>query len=786
MGEGEVMRPPPHTGVWLVALRELRWMRRDKIAFALAVIVPLAAFGLLALTFSDAVIRNLRVNVVDADCSATSREYIQAIASAPGVSLAGRSNDLSAAMHAIRSGEAIATVYIPSHFERDLLAQDRPQIVALYNRQFFTPGNNASSGLTSAIQAATAANRPSIRSQRYAPGRLVAEKYVLTNPGLNYVQFLLRAIFPTVLHVIAALSAGYAVGSEFSRRGLRTWMRAAGGGVTAAMIGKLLPLFAIFVPLLMVDAAIVHGVFGVPFRGDAMLTAAAACLFLIGYLSLGALLTLLARNLSTGLSLVAVFCNPAFGFAGVGFPVFAMNRFAQTWGAAMPLRWYLQILFDQAARGLPRADSMLAFLTLVGLAALFFTLSCLKLRASRAGVQTSAAKASPELAVPRGLAPAMAAEARRILGDRGVFSAILVAPVIYGLLYPQPYLGQLLRGIPIAVVDQDHTELSRALVQALNADEAIAVAAEADTLEEAQRALERHQVLGIVGIPKDTERNVLKGQDASIAAYVESAYFLLYSRTLQGISEASAVASAEIATRGARMDGSLAHAGLAQSSPVDLLSQPLYNPTGGYASYVVPAAFVLIAQQSLFLGCAALGGVAYEAGGEVGRRARGGARAVVGQALVHVGFALSGLLLFLVILPRVYGFSTLGLSFDLALMAFPFVLSVSFLAQAIGACFRRHDTPVLLFVAVSLPLFFMVGVAWPVEAMPDIVRKFSAVFPSTFAIDGLVRIDQMGATLADVSKDWKALWVQTLVYGALAILATQIAGNRQREQGHAA
>ena len=103
-----------------------------------------------------------------------------------------------------------------------------------------------------------------------------------------------------------------------------------------------------------------------------------------------------------------------------------------------------------------------------------------------------------------------------------------------------------------------------------------------------------------------------------------SAYFLLYNRTLQGISEASGAVTAEIAARGARTDGSLAHAAVTRSSPVELLSQPLFNPTGGYASYVVPAAFVLILQQTLFLGSATLGGVAFEQGGSLGRRQRTG------------------------------------------------------------------------------------------------------------------------------------------------------------------
>src|SRR5262249_42862556 len=60
-------------------------------------------------------------------------------------------------------------------------------------------------------------------------GSLVAETIVLVNPARNYAQFLLRALLPVVLHVVIALAAGYAVGSEFSRRSIRTWLACAGG-----------------------------------------------------------------------------------------------------------------------------------------------------------------------------------------------------------------------------------------------------------------------------------------------------------------------------------------------------------------------------------------------------------------------------------------------------------------------------------------------------------------------------------------------------------------------------
>lgn len=777
------MKAPPRPGILLVAARELRWMRRDRLSLFLAIGVPLIGFAILAWTFSNAVIRDLKVSVVDADRTPTSMIYVQAVASASAVSVAERSGDLTSAMHAIRSGDAIAAVYIPENFERDLMARKRPQIIVFYNRQYFTPGNNASSAISNAIAAATATLPPTspAKSASFKPGSLLVEQYVLTNPALNFAQFLLRAILPTVLHIVTAIAAGYAVGSEFSTRSQRAWMRAAGGSPLAALVGKFAPLFAIFILMMVVVAVIIHGFYHIPFRGNSILMGAAACLLVIAYLSVGALFQLLVRNLALGLSLTAIFCSPAFGFAGVGFPLLGMDGFARFWGTLLPLRWYIQILFDQAVRGLPTSVSAAPFAILGGLPFLYFGFGWLRLRAIIKVAPAHVTDSAPinESESGGGVRAAMAAECRRILSDRGAFGLIVLAPLIYGVLYPQPYLGQVLRGIPIAVVDQDATELSRDLVQTLNADEAIKVEVRAATLAEAQAALARRQVFAILGIPEGTEREVLKGNKARLAAYVDSAYFLLYNRVAQGISEASGAVNAKIAAHGAGSNGSLAHAALIKSSPVELVTEPLFNPTGGYASYVVPAAFVLILQQTLFMGCATLGGVAFEQSGPEGRRSRAGARAIIGQALAHLCLAMPGLALYIIILPHVYGFSTLGRLVDLFLMAVPFVLSVSFLAQFVGAWFKRRETAVLLFIAVSLPLFFMVGVSWPVEAIPSALRSASRAFPSTSAIDGLVRINQMGASLHDVARDWTTLWILVAVYGGLAVAASYLSAREQ-------
>jgi len=175
----------------------------------------------------------------------------------------------------------------------------------------------------------------------------------------------------------------------------------------------------------------------------------------------GDTLLLLVRNLALGLSLVAIIASPAFGFAGVGMPVLAMNRFSRDWGALLPLRWYQQILFDQAARGSPVHASAPAFAILAGMALGLFALAWWRLSRLSLELPREEDAPLPQDGPGRGIAGAFVGEWRRVLADRGVFSLMIVAPVFYGVFYPQPYLGQLVRKIPIAVVDDDRSEEER-------------------------------------------------------------------------------------------------------------------------------------------------------------------------------------------------------------------------------------------------------------------------------------------------------------------------------------
>jgi ABC-2 type transport system permease protein len=774
------MRLASKPGFLRVAQRECHWLLHDRVALLLIFGVPLFAFVVLTTVFSRPVIRHLGVTVVDEDRSDASRALTEYVAASPSLKIVDRSGTLSTAVQDIRSGKAISAVYIPPNFERDLKADRRPQVVGFYNQQFLTPSGIASSGLSDSLSAAAAAAAPAKRAAPTAAsiGTLTGETIALVNPQKNYAQFLLRALLPTIIHVVMTLAAGYSVGSEFRRRNAREWLESAGGDPVVALVGKLTPLFGIFFLIMLAEPFFLEGVLQISFRGDVPMMVAAGSLLIVAYLSLGALLQLVAGDLATGLGLAGLIASPAFGYAGVGFPTIGMNAFAHVWSAMLPLRWYMAVLLGQAARGLPVADSAIPFAALAGLALLYAGLALLRMASLKRKGWFEVARPSdpPDVTqTPRGIGGAFAAEWRRVLGTRSAFTLLFLAPLIYGIYYPQPYLNQILRKLPIAVVDNDLSDLSRQIVETLDASGALSVAVRTRTLVEARSAIDRGTAFAAVEIPPDAERDMLKGLTVHIPIYADATYLFMFRSTASGIATAIGTLTSELVSRGARSDGSLVKAKLASSSPADVLLQPIFNPVGGYASYVVPAAFVLILQQTLLIGAAMLTGTALAKGG-------GAFAGVFGRGIAHLSIYLPAVALYLIVLPRIYGFSTLGHLPELFAIATVFLLATSFMGQAVGAWFTRPENATILLLATSLPQFFMAGFAWPREAIPEAALAFGRIFPADSAIDGLVRINQLGASIWEVAHDWLGLWCLALVYFALAVISIVLTRGRR---GHA-
>ena len=149
------------------------------------------------------------------------------------------------------------------------------------------------------------------------------------------------------------------------------------------------------------------------------------------------------------------------------------------------------------------------------------------------------------------------------------------------LYYPAPYAHEAPRKLPVVVVDQDASALSRAMIRDLDATRAIHVLAVADDLSAARADMRSGKVDGIILISDGLERQLQAGTAGSgIAVWVNATYLLRAST----IGEAATAVVQDIAKTRLLPGGQFGRTG----PPVTVVEEPLFNRTGGYKGYVFP------------------------------------------------------------------------------------------------------------------------------------------------------------------------------------------------------
>ena len=356
------------------------------------------------------------------------------------------------------------------------------------------------------------------------------------------------------------------------------------------------------------------------------------------------------------------------------------------------------------------------------------------------------------------------------LRDPGALLVLIGGVVLYAFFYPTPYRREVLKEVPVAVVDLDRTPLSRQLARMADAHELVRVTARPASLAEAERLVLAGEAGGIFAIPSGFERDVKRGAPATVGVFADATYFLVYRQVLTGLAEVAATLSAGIEIKRLEAQGMPEAKARAFRDPLPLVSRPLFNPAEGYATYVVPGVLILILQQTLLIGIGLRGAADLDALGNGPLLARAAA-SVAGRSLAFLLLYSVHALFYFGIVARLFGFPVRGGGLAAAALVVPFLLSTSFLGLSLSVLFRRREAAIQTLLFTSLPAVFLASYAWPPEALPGWLRVASQIIPSTSAIPALLRVNQMGASLAHVRPELTVLWGLAVVFFAAAVLA---------------
>lgn len=369
-------------------------------------------------------------------------------------------------------------------------------------------------------------------------------------------------------------------------------------------------------------------------------------------------------------------------------------------------------------------------------------------------------------------------EYKNIFSDAGILSLFVLAHLVYPVLYPIPFYNghEVVREVPVAVIDDDKTALSRQFIRMCDSNENIKITIHHTSIEEAQNDFFRNKINGIIVIPQGFSGDIYRNQKTAVSVYCDASYFYLYKQVLTGVKYAATYMSAGIQIQRLQSKGLSRPAAMAAREPLPLISFPLFNPSNSYTNYLIPALLILILQQTLLIGIGSLGGLSYEK-----KRyhyflpvisSRGGILSVVlGKAGAYMSLFLLHSIYFFGIIFRFHGLPMKSNLFNLMVFITPFLLAVIFLGIALSTVFRSREMAILLLLSSAMPFILVSGFSWPILAMPSWLKNLAMLLPSTTGIDGFMKISVLGAELRDVMFNWLFLWGLVAVYFIISVFA---------------
>lgn len=382
-----------------------------------------------------------------------------------------------------------------------------------------------------------------------------------------------------------------------------------------------------------------------------------------------------------------------------------------------------------------------------------------------------------------------AKEMRSTITDEGVLIFCILVPLLYPLLYSWIYNNEVVREVPVAVVDHSHSQASRQFVRSFDASPDTRVAYYCNSLAEARELTGKQQVNGTIYLPEDFDTRLYRGEQTHIGVYADMSLMLTYKAIYQTALAVSTGMGAQIQVRQGR--GYTNRDDEVNVQPLDFEEVPLFNTTGGYGNAILPGVLMLILQQTLLLGIGLAAGTArennrYQDLVPISKHYNGIFRIVLGKSMCYfMLYAVTGAYLSLVV-PRMFGFISLVSATTLLGLLLPYILSCIFFGMMLSCLVRYRENVMLLVVFTSVPFLFMTGLSWPQSNIPGFWQGISYLIPSTFGVRGFLRISSMGASLADIRFEYQALWLQTFAYLLLTcvVYRYQIIRTRRRAYDH--
>ena len=351
------------------------------------------------------------------------------------------------------------------------------------------------------------------------------------------------------------------------------------------------------------------------------------------------------------------------------------------------------------------------------------------------------------------LARVIRRETRRIADSWVLVFTTMIAPVAAFLIIIWLFSGGVVRDLPIAVVDMDHTAFSSKVTRMIDATPVCNVMWRLGSTGEAKRMMDAGKIDAIVVLPTDLERKVMNNGSPAIAVYINNSNVVKGGAIKSGLYTTLSTISAGVKVQVAIKKGQTPTQAIETVRPVKVNAHLLFNPFGNYSYFLVLGLLPLLAVVFIFLGSVyALGMELKEgtAGDLISLANNNVAVALVGKMLPYTFLFFMDMMIMNIILMKTLGTPVHGSLF--LILASEILLIISY--QLLAILFLKLTANLRLSLSLGSAYTMMAltfsGLTFPSMAMPFLAQLFSLIFPYTFWLQIFMSQTLRGEPISEV------------------------------------
>lgn len=360
--------------IWVVAKREWKILRVNRIYFFSMVVFPLLSLVFFTSLMDEGLPEDMPVGIVDLDNSSTSRTLIRRLDAFQSSRVVARYPSVAEARRAMQENEIYAFLYIPRGTADKLLASRRPKISYYYNMSSVMSGSLLMRDLKTISNLGSAGvGQASMRARGYTPAQIQTflqpirvDLHQIANPWTNYNAYLSTVLVPGVMMLFMFLISAYSLGMELKFGRGKEWLAKADNNIVVAILGKYLLQSLVFLVLIFFYEFYIYHVLHFPHVGGWGYIILLSVLEVFGSVGFGIFAFGLLPSLRMSMSICSLWAVLSFSLAGSAFPVMGMDSPIQALTWLFPLRHYYMLYQITVFNGFPLIDAWFHLVALVG------------------------------------------------------------------------------------------------------------------------------------------------------------------------------------------------------------------------------------------------------------------------------------------------------------------------------------------------------------------------------------------------------------------------------------